>query len=124
MNHAAQVLYQEALTPLQSLRERVIWLICVPQDVIKLMSDIRVAFGESDEYSFILHKNTTLYGQHAAHFMPKYVTSQKCYMPQQQCFRTPQLQAYLGHCLCIHCKLCPILGNLLPKPTPLGLAHF
>ena len=67
MNHAAQVLYQEALTPLQRLRERVIWLIYVPQDVIKLISDIRVAFGESDEYSFILHKNTTLYGQHAAH---------------------------------------------------------
>lgn len=33
------------------------------QEVVKLFSDVRIAYGESDEYSFVLHKNTTLYGQ-------------------------------------------------------------
>lgn len=32
------------------------------QEVLKLFSDVRLAYGESDEYSFVLHKNTTLYG--------------------------------------------------------------
>ena len=32
------------------------------QEVMNLFSDIRLAFGESDEYSFVLHKGTTLYG--------------------------------------------------------------
>ena len=37
------------------------------QEVMKLFSDIRMAFGESDEYSFVLHKNTTLYGNFPDH---------------------------------------------------------
>ena len=28
--------------------------------------DIRVAFGESDEYSFVFHKSTKLYGRRAS----------------------------------------------------------
>ncbi|DBA88124.1 TPA: hypothetical protein ACH3X2_005119 [Trebouxia sp. C0005] len=36
------------------------------KEVFKLFSDIKLAFGESDEYSFVLHKGTTLYGRRSA----------------------------------------------------------
>lgn len=29
-------------------------------------ADIRIAYGESDEYSFVLHKHTTLFGTRCA----------------------------------------------------------
>ena len=32
------------------------------QDVMREYGDIRLAFGESDEYSFVFHKDTKLYG--------------------------------------------------------------
>eukprot|EP00887_Chlorella_sp_A99_P005211 scaffold1.g5211.t1 len=32
-------------------------------DVMREYGDIRIAFGESDEYSFVLHKDTQLYGR-------------------------------------------------------------
>ncbi|KAL0055109.1 hypothetical protein WJX82_007102 [Trebouxia sp. C0006] len=36
------------------------------KEVFKLFSDVKLAFGESDEYSFVLHKGTTLYGRRSA----------------------------------------------------------
>ena len=33
------------------------------QEVLTLFSDIKLAYGESDEYSFVLRKETTLYGE-------------------------------------------------------------
>ena len=37
------------------------------QEVLKTFSDIRLAFGHSDEYSFVLHKSSNLYGEHTCH---------------------------------------------------------
>lgn len=37
-----------------------------PQAVMKEFPDIRVAFGESDEYSFVFHKDAVLYGRRAS----------------------------------------------------------
>ena len=34
------------------------------QTVMRSLSDVRIAFGQSDEYSFVLHKSTQLYGEH------------------------------------------------------------
>jgi tRNA(His) guanylyltransferase len=36
--------------------------IIIMQGVMREFPDIILAFGESDEYSFVLHKDTTLYG--------------------------------------------------------------
>ena len=36
--------------------------IIIMQGVMRDFPDITIAFGESDEYSFVLHKDTTLYG--------------------------------------------------------------
>ena len=33
------------------------------QAVMNDFPDIRIAFGESDEYSFVFHKTTKLYGR-------------------------------------------------------------
>jgi tRNA(His) guanylyltransferase len=33
------------------------------QAVMVDFPDIRIAFGESDEYSFVLHKDTQVYGK-------------------------------------------------------------
>jgi tRNA(His) 5'-end guanylyltransferase len=33
------------------------------QAVLVDYPDVRMAFGQSDEYSFVLHKNTTIYGE-------------------------------------------------------------
>lgn len=30
---------------------------------MKIFADLRIAFGESDEYSFVFHKSTKLYGE-------------------------------------------------------------
>ena len=38
------------------------WL---PQEVMREFPDIRLAFGESEEYSFIFHKSSRLYGTSA-----------------------------------------------------------
>ena len=35
----------------------------VAQAVLRDFSDIRIAYGESDEYSFVFHKNTAMYGE-------------------------------------------------------------
>ncbi|KAK9811954.1 hypothetical protein WJX73_002862 [Symbiochloris irregularis] len=36
------------------------------QEVMHEFRDIRIAFGESDEYSFVFHKHTALYGRRAS----------------------------------------------------------
>ena len=33
------------------------------QTLMRSLSDVRLAFGQSDEYSFVLHKSTQLYGE-------------------------------------------------------------
>jgi tRNA(His) guanylyltransferase len=33
------------------------------QEVLVEFPDVRIAFGESDEYSFVLHKSAKLYGK-------------------------------------------------------------
>ncbi len=35
------------------------------KEVLREFGDARLAFGESDEYSFIFHKHAQLYGEHA-----------------------------------------------------------
>jgi hypothetical protein len=44
------------------------FLACLPglQAVLAEFQDIRLAFGESDEYSFVFHKDCQLYGELAA----------------------------------------------------------
>ena len=32
------------------------------QEVLQVFGDVRIAYGESDEYSFVFRKDTTLYG--------------------------------------------------------------
>lgn len=36
---------------------------CCVQSVMREFPEARMAYGESDEYSFILHKDTQLYGE-------------------------------------------------------------
>ena len=33
------------------------------QEVLKTFGEVRLAFGQSDEYSFVIHKNSDLYGR-------------------------------------------------------------
>lgn len=33
------------------------------QEVLTTFGDVRLAFGESDEFSFVIHKDSTLYGK-------------------------------------------------------------
>jgi len=35
-------------------------------EVLKVFGDVRIAFGESDEYSFVFHKGTSLYNRRAS----------------------------------------------------------
>ncbi|KAL3133354.1 hypothetical protein ABBQ38_007227 [Trebouxia sp. C0009 RCD-2024] len=61
------------------------------KEVMNLFSDIRLAFGESDEYSFVLHKGTTLYGRRSAKlisvivsaFTASFVQSWSTFFPDQ-----------------------------------------
>lgn len=39
-------------------------LLFVLQRVMREFPEARMAYGESDEYSFVLHKDTQLYGMH------------------------------------------------------------
>ena len=34
-----------------------------PQEILKTFGEVRLAFGQSDEYSFVIHKNSDLYGR-------------------------------------------------------------
>lgn len=62
MNHAAKVAQAVYHRLSESFHTRTLNGTLTMQEVINLFSDIRLAFGESDEYSFVLHKGTTLYG--------------------------------------------------------------
>jgi hypothetical protein len=46
-------------------------LVCTLQSVMREFPEARMAYGESDEYSFILHKDTNLYGEQHATFTVK-----------------------------------------------------
>ena len=48
---------------LSDMQEDVNELVLVLQQVLKEFGDIRMAFGESDEMSFVLNKASTLYGE-------------------------------------------------------------
>jgi len=47
-----------------------VWLVL--QCVMREYPDARMAYGESDEYSFVLHKDTCLYGELGKGFMPRF----------------------------------------------------
>lgn len=34
-----------------------------PQEVMKTFGEVRLGFGQSDEYSFVIPKNSGLYGE-------------------------------------------------------------
>ena len=80
MNHAAKVL--EALAMYLWVSEIFLdtkFLTYFPiQEVVNLFSDIRLAFGESDEYSFVLHKGTTLYGKSSQFLCCSIITLEVC----------------------------------------------
>ena len=83
------------------------------QEVVKLFSDIRLAFGESDEYSFVLHKGTTLYGEsvwlyNCQHTSPTIALH----------LRETQCQADISGCVSLHGIVCAVLECLLPTPAP------
>eukprot|EP00879_Flechtneria_rotunda_P029185 GHRR01031465.1.p1 GENE.GHRR01031465.1~~GHRR01031465.1.p1 ORF type:complete len:221 (+),score=12.57 GHRR01031465.1:158-820(+) len=66
---------------------------CVMQE----FSEIKLAFGESDEYSFVLHKDTQLYGRRASKlvstiascFTGNYVRHWSTFLPVQPLLYTP-----------------------------------
>ena len=35
----------------------------LPQEVLNTFGDVRLGFGQSDEYSFVIHKSSSLYGE-------------------------------------------------------------
>ena len=74
------------------------------QDVVREFGDIRLAFGESDEYSFVLHKDTQLYGkQEELEQLPPavyYSTGLHHHRPRPK--RPPRIQASLHSGLCVH----------------------
>ena len=37
-------------------------MLCAQQEVFKYFEDIRLAYGQSDEYSFVIKKSSILYG--------------------------------------------------------------
>ena len=39
-------------------------ILCARQEVLKQFGDIRIAYGQSDEYSFVFNKSCNLYGVH------------------------------------------------------------
>ena len=64
MNAAAKVRRSGALGRLRSLR-RVPLTSCIAQAVMEELSDIVLAYGQSDEFSFVLRKHTGLYERRA-----------------------------------------------------------
>lgn len=67
------------------------------QEVLTLFSDIKLAYGESDEYSFVLRKETTLYGRRSAKlvsvivsaFTASFVQSWTLFFPEQPLLSLP-----------------------------------
>lgn len=74
------------------------------QEVIKLFSDIRIAFGESDEYSFVLHKSSTLYGQSFICTLATCILDSACLVPalsQEQLYKQGRVVHLTIECLYI-----------------------
>eukprot|EP00879_Flechtneria_rotunda_P027443 GHRR01029399.1.p1 GENE.GHRR01029399.1~~GHRR01029399.1.p1 ORF type:complete len:216 (+),score=26.68 GHRR01029399.1:658-1305(+) len=92
---------------------------CVMQE----FSEIKLAFGESDEYSFVLHKDTQLYGRRASKlvstiascFTGNYVRHWSTFLPVQPLLYTP---VFDGRAVCY--PTLDIRGTTCPggKPTP------
>lgn len=57
----------------------------VAQAVLRDFSDVRLAFGMSDEYSFALHKDTTLYGAPARQAATLANRASACVWPARLC---------------------------------------
>ena len=89
--------------------------------------DIRLAFGESDEYSFVLGRDCQLYGGCALSFAQSkqwvsgvvgacWACSNAANLHAATLLpcRPPRLQAHLAGHLLLHRHLCAALGGALP----------
>jgi hypothetical protein len=79
-------------------------LACTLQSVMREFPEARMAYGESDEYSFILHKDTNLYGE-------QYTLD--CQSTQQQMpisTRSPGV-AVSNNCMTLSVTICAAAGD-------------
>lgn len=75
-------------------------------EVVKSMADILIAYGQSDEYSFVLHEDTTLFERRAAKlattiattFTAEYCMQWSVYFPDQPLTRP--FPTFDGRCVC------------------------
>ena len=78
----------------------------IPQAVMNEFPHIRIAFGESDEYSFVFDKNITIYGKGCLALPSYYLhTSAFIHSPTHPRCRPPGLQARFPRHLLLHRQL-------------------
>lgn len=74
------------------------------QEVMHGFPDVRIAYGESDEYSFVLHKHTTLFGAPLTDLSNTSTAA---------LHRSSQQQTFVLVCVPFHCSICPAVGHSL-----------
>ena len=95
------------------------------QEVMGEFPDIRLAYGESDEYSFVFHKSTELYGtrlhllQQALHILSKLSSDLGLRQARQA---TSKVGVAGG--LALLRSLCPLLAILPARHPPADDALF
>lgn len=76
-----------------------------PQEVLNEFPDVRLAYGESDEYSFVLGRSTDMYGRRASKivsllvscFTANYVAKWAAFLPDTPLRSTPMFD---GRAVC------------------------
>lgn len=93
--------------------------------------DVRIAFGESDEYSFVFYKNTQVYGEWqgvscALEAPPALLTCMHKPCPDQGenlPGRPEVFQAGVAGDVLLYWELCALLGTILPVYTAAAHPH-
>ena len=93
---------------------------CMTQEVMGEYPDIRLAYGESDEYSFVFHKSTELYGirLHPLQQLPCIPNKLSSDLGLRQARQATSKVGVAGSLTLLR-SLCPVLANL-PARQPLA----